>query len=1003
MRPPILVFLLVAVVQVQSDRNDSCNASNSNNTAVCRANNTYGARVSRARLQVELQAELLEASSTFLSTVVSDTERAEVRKSHLVANLERHGVTLDDFFGWYVTGLAEENGYYDDDHPAEAAEPPSLLEGAEVHQNKEAFSLAPLQTSLEPPSLLGGAEADDERAGSRDVLSSMQQRHASASRSEDQAEEVELQDTKESHESNEDGDTIKWEAIKSQVKELKKATQRRGSRNEKPAKYLSQSDPAAYQTWKKEQIYAYHSSITEIFKRAANFIAPANQIQKAKVLLDKAIELNSAAEEIFGLLEKASKVDWSKVTEREDAEKLYSSKKSGLFGKGIKKVWSTGKALVDKAKAHVGRAYKSLKDRLKKKNVCSTQASNKEKEYMGKAPGNNGETLLDELEKTDANPDALLEGALENSDNMLKKVVVDGKEADGKLKELGGEMTTTSLPTTSLRPADRTPVETKVDDAEKHSCDVQAGKTGFSLRTMLKQMKKALFSALPNAGIRGIGGAASIAATGFEEVIDFENLEIGYFTWHSAQVGGSALSVGASGYMGLGWKGYKKKWNLEEATQTAMYASLGIGLPILNFGGPGVAIATDADDSLGFPWLPDSKGFNEVVVSVGSSVGLSLGTNLDLGASRYNMLTSECFTEKWKFLKAIINPICKTCAAGLEKNFIGTSRLASRLVDPFPILSELIFMWMGHTYYEKNYRSQTKTHEAVCSERSTKHRDNPQILINKVLGSILASAQVLSDIDEASKNLDEIIAKHTADDKLKPEQTADDKLKLMAGSEEMEELSEEFSEHMCLRGPTLKKFKTYFENESQKIMSMDLVELKQKCKRRASSKIGELKRRASNKCTFSSFDHFQGSSKVKRKAAFKKHLQELEKKRVLGASKEHPYGLCKPRLQTFGVAGSMLGARSMMLAAKGSCKNRGAKHALCTPFAEDHYCRCKPGYCYKEDQDISSGCVKFLESADDLKGLYKKIGDWSNGFKTDLVELSEKLNALGPPANSSTP
>ena len=55
---------------------------------------------------------------------------------------------------------------------------------------------------------------------------------------------------------------------------------------------------------------------------------------------------------------------------------------------------------------------------------------------------------------------------------------------------------------------------------------------------------------------------------GFEEVIDFRNKEIGYFTWNGHTLGTSAVGVATAGYFGWGYKGYKQEWSQIQRAKT---------------------------------------------------------------------------------------------------------------------------------------------------------------------------------------------------------------------------------------------------------------------------------------------------------------------------------------------------------------------------------------------------------------------------------------------------
>lgn len=257
----------------------------------------------------------------------------------------------------------------------------------------------------------------------------------------------------------------------------------------------------------------------------------------------------------------------------------------------------------------------------------------------------------------------------------------------------------------------------------------------------------------PELGVRGISGIVPFIPTGFEEVLDFRNLEIGYYRWQTVGLGSSMMSLGVGGYAGVAWKGYKHDWNLQAAYQTSMWASYGISTPIANVG-MGFAYSTDADDS--WPsWVVDPGGVNAVTVGASATTDLSFGRvgtlmgglTVDFGATRYWMITSECFNTTRRFLSRLWGITCKTCEGKWEKLKIGALRTMTHLTS-FPVLTDMLHWVLAYAVQtQTSPRKPTETPDQRCSPISTNLRHN-EIFIKGVIQRNLADAmQTLSVID----------------------------------------------------------------------------------------------------------------------------------------------------------------------------------------------------------------------------------------------------------------
>jgi len=350
-------------------------------------------------------------------------------------------------------------------------------------------------------------------------------------------------------------------------------------------------------------------------------------------------------------------------------------------------------------------------------------------------------------------------------DAALGQIESTGDETSAKLDEISTKLKSADQKAKDgdLSEKDAGEARAAVEELPQVTCTSWGQRRARQLKNLWHQVLEVIrhphsanLPKLPNMGARGIGGFASALAGGIEEVVDFRNREIGYFTWGAVAVGGSLGSIGISGYTGFAWKGYKEDWNLEEAVQTATTVAYSLSLPLPLSAGMGVCFAIDADNSMApWPhqgaWALDPGGVDGVVFSLGFSVGVSLPLSFDVGQSLYGMLTSECFDNTKDFLKAILMPTCSTCPMdSSEKTQITAARMLTHAAS-WPILTELIFMglaWANDLRYGPNI-------ERGCSSKSTKHRDDLNHLSELVVTRLDQTTQFMEELFKSSEIVQE--------------------------------------------------------------------------------------------------------------------------------------------------------------------------------------------------------------------------------------------------------
>lgn len=183
--------------------------------------------------------------------------------------------------------------------------------------------------------------------------------------------------------------------------------------------------------------------------------------------------------------------------------------------------------------------------------------------------------------------------------------------------------------------------EDLINEVESTVCKTQRKSSFQRLKDMLRRTKEIMVAgsklSAPNLGIRGVGMYAGALGGGLEEVVDFRNREIAQFRWGSGFFGASVGGMGMGGYAGVGWKGYKENWTLQEAHVTGLWSSHSLTPSIFGlYAGLSVTFGVDADNSIAGPWVPEPHG--ESSVTLGWSAGASITKavmpiGLDVGAS----------------------------------------------------------------------------------------------------------------------------------------------------------------------------------------------------------------------------------------------------------------------------------------------------------------------------------------------------------------------------------
>jgi len=243
--------------------------------------------------------------------------------------------------------------------------------------------------------------------------------------------------------------------------------------------------------------------------------------------------------------------------------------------------------------------------------------------------------------------------------------------------------------------------------------------------------------------------------------VDFRNREIGQFKWGSSFFGTSSAGAGIGGYAGLGWKGYRENWTLEEGYQTGLWVAKGVSLNFLGLPvGLGVTFGTDADNSQPGPWIPEPHGIN--AINFGWSMSASLSSlvvplTVDIGASYYWILNTECYRGLGEFLKYIWWPSCRLyeegpdgrggCYPGVERAMVSVLRTGIHMATP--VLPDLAFTLLASLYHVVREDS----YEPRCSDQSTDNRNNIHHFSKQTGNLIYESVKAMEGLDARAERV----------------------------------------------------------------------------------------------------------------------------------------------------------------------------------------------------------------------------------------------------------
>eukprot|EP00746_Dinoflagellata_sp_MGD_P016422 gnl/MRDRNA2_/MRDRNA2_137049_c0_seq1.p1 gnl/MRDRNA2_/MRDRNA2_137049_c0~~gnl/MRDRNA2_/MRDRNA2_137049_c0_seq1.p1 ORF type:complete len:866 (+),score=136.69 gnl/MRDRNA2_/MRDRNA2_137049_c0_seq1:279-2600(+) len=381
--------------------------------------------------------------------------------------------------------------------------------------------------------------------------------------------------------------------------------------------------------------------------------------------------------------------------------------------------------------------WKSFKGAMKKKDRACVEKSNEEEQRMA---GNDHKFSNDakRIQKNVITADKVL-GELSNmseyADSELKVASNQTRQSFEKLQRAAAEGGSNTSMQALLQEAED--IENKADAA---ACKKRMSSVASKLKSALAAVRNATTKTLPNLGIRGVSVTSFAFSAGLEEYIDFRNREIAWVNFNARSLGASmATVIGAGGYAGIGWKGYKEDWTLQECISTGLFYSTSLNIPLPLSFGFGVVVATDADDSSRI-WVPDPKGVNGVTFGWSLSHGLKFVVSEDAGKARYNMLTSECYDDKdWWWARKSWK--CKGCM-GKEGRQIKALRTALHLAS-FPIVTEIMHDYLA---WRNNKHNKKTKYKPKCSDLSVNNRDDPTKIVTSIAKELLQAADRLREV-----------------------------------------------------------------------------------------------------------------------------------------------------------------------------------------------------------------------------------------------------------------
>jgi len=642
------------------------------------------------RMRAQLAAAISQHMASFLATEVSAGELHSVRNTALVSGLERHGISLEKQFQWFAlrheaeSGLFELASKHEEGEQGRGTDPdePRIVTRGRGKVNRTAYAN------------VGVAKVAVEIAHHKLTKNAKKGKFVK--------ERLALFE-----EEVEDIDKLDLQELTENMQAFAELSKQAETCADTPVmdRYLSKQNFKEYSKWKKNRAHSgtgwFGKYFDQLVNKAVFGEARGLEIQRAQKLYTDLYKMIDKLSSVKATLSHFEDVNWDIVEEY---------KHVGPFRSLLRHMAHYSKALAQNTKKLGVRVWHIFKSKLhEQEHKCVAKHQASEAKAMKKEGMASREKMAKEMsegkdhessdEKHEMKMQLLLNKEMKKADKVLDKQETLGKASEKKLEKDVGDLHKEGkkLQDDALRgEIDHEALQdvgAKMNEVASVACGAKEGFIVRKLRGISAALKTMVDTSIPTLGVRGIGGAASVIGGGVEEVIDFWNKEIGLFVWGSTQIGLNSATAGIGGYAGVGWKGYKLDWNLQEAYQTALFltGSAGVPLPIPVSFGLGVTGAVDADDSRGHPWIPEPHGTNGLVVGWSFSVGPSLPASVDQGSSRYKMVVSECFYDKplWKFIGMMWLPHCLNCTGFVETALMDTMRLGIKAAS-YPVLTDIL-------------------------------------------------------------------------------------------------------------------------------------------------------------------------------------------------------------------------------------------------------------------------------------------------------------------------
>jgi len=294
------------------------------------------------------------------------------------------------------------------------------------------------------------------------------------------------------------------------------------------------------------------------------------------------------------------------------------------------------------------------------------------------------------------------EGELEKEVHVLKETAAEMEVAAAK-----GKGTTEKLQR----------LEKQSAGLEKRTCDAKTGREAKGLREVIAETTK---GKIPQLGIRGIGGWASVLAGGLEEVIDFRTREIGLFATGGAVAGTSMVGISAGGYVGVGWKGARAlnqslgDYGPGPSIFAAVSASIPFPIPVASFG-LAITYEIDGDERLGGPPYKPLTRDPGTYIYAGWSLSLGLYTGpvgFDVGSSlAKGAMHIDCFNDSSQLRWHIPKVTCKDCES-VKMHVAVTALRTLQHLATFPIITDFFFIFLA---YANDWPENRQGFEGACS------------------------------------------------------------------------------------------------------------------------------------------------------------------------------------------------------------------------------------------------------------------------------------------------